>query len=65
MRTGRVIGATDSKAERVKERRVTPQNIFATIYEALGVDVEAQPVDFSGRPTPVLDEREPIRELLA
>jgi hypothetical protein len=65
LRTGRVIGATDSKAERVKERRVTPQNIFATIYEALGVDVEAQPVDFSGRPTPVLDEREPIRELLA
>ena len=65
LRTGQVVGATDSQAMRPKERRVTPQNIFATVYEALGIDLEAQPLDFGGRPTPILDDCQPIKELLA
>jgi len=65
LRTGQVVGATDSQAQRPKDRRVTPQNIFATVYEALGIDLDAQPLDFSGRPTPLLDDRQPIQELLA
>jgi Protein of unknown function (DUF1501) len=64
LRTGLVVGATDSQGQFVKERRVTPQNIFATVYQALGVDLDAQPIDFTGRPTSLLDDREPIRELL-
>jgi hypothetical protein len=65
LRTGQVVGATDSQGMRAKERRITPQNVFATIYESLGIDLDAQPLDFSGRPTPLLDDREPIKELLA
>jgi hypothetical protein len=64
LRTGQVVGATDSQAMRPKERRVTPQNIFATVYESLGIDLDAQPLDFSGRPTPLLDDCQPIKELL-
>jgi hypothetical protein len=64
LRTGQVVGATDAHAQRPKERRLTPQNIFATVYQALGIDLNEQPLDFSGRPTPLLDDRQPIDELL-
>jgi hypothetical protein len=64
LRTGQVVGATDAHAQRPKERRLTPQNIFATVYQALGMDLNEQPLDFGGRPTPLLDERQPIDELL-
>ncbi len=64
LRMGQVVGTTDVHARRAKDRRVTPQNIFATVYHALGVDMEAQPADFNGRPIPLLDDRQPIRELL-
>jgi len=64
LRTGQVVGATDSRAWRPKVQRVTPQNIFATVYQALGIDLEEQPIDFGGRPTPLLDDRQPIQELL-
>jgi hypothetical protein len=64
LRTGLVVGATDSQGRFVKNRRVTPQNIFATVYHSLGIDLDSQPLDFTGRPTPLLNDREPIRELL-
>ena len=38
MRTGQVIGATDKEAAYVKERPVSFQNVFATLYHNLGID---------------------------
>src|SRR5436190_1443283 len=35
---GVVVGSTDAKGERPKDRPVTPCNIHATVYEILGVD---------------------------
>jgi uncharacterized protein (DUF1501 family) len=64
LRTGQVVGATDSQARRPKTQRVSPQNIFATVYQSLGIDADAQPLDFGGRPTPLLDDSQPIRALL-
>lgn len=65
MRVGQVIGATDRYAESAKERPVHFQEVFATLYDRLGIDV-AQTVfkDLSGRPQALLDVKEPIRELL-
>ena len=37
---------------------------MATIYHTLGIDLNAQLADFNGRPQYLLDEREPIRELV-
>lgn len=61
---GMVVGSTNSKGERPKDRPVTPCNIHATIYEVLGIDPKLQLLDPSGRPVNVLDDPTPIRELL-
>ncbi|MSR29868.1 MAG: DUF1501 domain-containing protein [Gemmataceae bacterium] len=60
---GRVIGATDQKGTQPVSRPVTPCNIHATIYKVLGIDPKIHLMDPSGRPTPVLDDPEPIHEL--
>jgi hypothetical protein len=61
---GQVIGETDSRAERSKSGTITFQNVMATIYHVLGIDLNAQLPDFNGRPQSLLDDREPIRELV-
>jgi hypothetical protein len=61
---GQVIGETDSRAERARSGNITFQNILATIYHVLGVDPGTTLLDFNGRPQYLLDEREPIRELV-
>jgi hypothetical protein len=64
VKTGQVIGQTDSRGERPKTRGVGPQNILGTVYHVLGIDPKQQVPDFSGRPTPLLDDGEPIAELV-
>ncbi len=60
---GRIVGSTDQKGTRPASRPVTPSNIHATIYEVLGIDPNLKLLDPSGRPTPILDDPEPIHEL--
>jgi hypothetical protein len=60
-----VVGETDSKAARPKNRGVGPQNVLATVYHALGIDPSLTVPDFSGRPMYLLDDREPIQELVS
>ena len=64
MRTGQVIGSTDKQAGYAKDRPVSFQNVFATLYHNLGIDPGATVTDRSGRPMHLLDELEPIRELV-
>ena len=63
VRGGRAIGATDSKAETVKENPKHPQDVLATIYRHLGVDITEQYRDHAGRPHPVLPFGQAIEEL--
>jgi len=64
MKTGQVIGATDSQAGYAKERPVTFQEVFATLYHNLGIDTKFATVnDLSGRPNFIVDA-EPIKELV-
>jgi hypothetical protein len=65
VRTGQVIGETDSRAERPRTRGLRPQNVIATIYHALGIDPRQEVADSLGRPIPLLDDGEPIRELVS
>ena len=60
---GQVIGETDSRGERPKTRPLGPQNVLSTIYHALGIDHRQTINDFSGRPTQLLEQGEPIAEL--
>jgi len=64
VKTGQVIGATDSRAELPIRRAVKAQNILATLYHVLGIDPSQRVPDFAGRPQYLLDDREPINELL-
>jgi len=61
---GQVIGSTDRLGLRPNSRPVTPCNIHATIYTVLGIDPKLHLLDPSGRPTPVLEDPTPIKELL-
>ncbi len=64
LKMGQYVGETDSRAERPKARPYGPQNLLATLYHVLGIDPASTIRDGSGRPMYLLDEREPIRELL-
>jgi len=64
MRTGQVIGATNRLGEVPRDRPVSFQNVFATLYHNLGIDPATTLPNQFGRPMYLLDQREPIRELL-
>jgi hypothetical protein len=64
LRTGQVVGETDGRAEGPKSRALGAQNVLATVYHALGIDPGRTLPDFTGRPMPLLDDREPIAELV-
>jgi hypothetical protein len=51
---GRVVGASDAKGENVKERPVTPQDLFGSMYQLLGIDPDARLPDAQGRDLRVL-----------
>jgi hypothetical protein len=64
MRTGQVIGSTTAHGEDPKDRRLSPNDLWATVYRHLGIDPEITFPDHSGRPMPILPFGEPIAELL-
>ena len=65
MRHGQFIGSTDRLGGKPEQRPIHLQQVFATVYRKLGVDVDsAQLIDSAGRPQYVVDHREPIRELI-
>jgi hypothetical protein len=64
LKTGQVIGATDARGENVADNPYKISNVLATIYKTIGIDPAINFVNTSGRPTAILDDREPIRELL-
>ena len=59
-----MIGSTTARGERAADRPVHLQQIYATIYRQLGIDVNATLIDPNGRPQYLLDEREVIHELV-
>jgi hypothetical protein len=65
IRGGSVCGASDAQAAYVKDRPVGTGDVCATIYECLGIDPNTAVHDRSGRPVPVANGGQPIREILA
>jgi len=66
LRHGQVIGATDKNGSEVVERPLRFQEVFATMYHALGIDPRLASVrDTGGRPQYLVDPGTlPIRELI-
>ena len=64
MQTGQAIGSTNRLGEHAHSRPVRVQEIFATLYHNLGIDISATTItDPTGRPQ-YLTQRDPIRELV-
>ena len=64
MRTGQVIGSTNRLGEYAVDRPVHFQEVMATLYHNVGINVEATTIaDPSGRPQHLV-EQSPIRELV-
>ncbi len=60
---GQVIGATDREGSRATENAVAPADVAATIYRAIGVDPNRELHSPDGRPIPILDGGQVVREL--
>lgn len=61
---GQVLGSTTRLATEAKDRPIHYQNVFATLYKHLGIDVASVKIpDFNGRPQYLLHHRDTISEL--
>jgi hypothetical protein len=63
-RMGQIIGASDSQGGTVTQAPYPPQSVLAMVYRHLGIDLGLTFPDFTGRPRHLLEEREPIVELI-
>lgn len=61
---GQVVGSTDSKGYTIKEGRVSPSDLAATVFRHFNIDRGAHWLDPQGRPVPIVTEGgRPIPEL--
>lgn len=64
LRHGQVIGSTDSRGGSITSSPVRPQDLAATTFQHLGIDLDAHWTDNRGRPIPIVTEGgRPIPEL--
>lgn len=63
IRGGRVVGESDSRGAFPRANAKKPQDVLATLYQHLGVNVHQTYTDGAGRPHPVLPSGRVIEEL--
>jgi hypothetical protein len=64
VRMGQVIGSTNSRGEQPRDRPLTPNDLWATMFQHLGIDHNHTSfLDHTGRPMPILPYGTPIAEL--
>jgi uncharacterized protein (DUF1501 family) len=64
LKMGQAVGSSNARGELPRDRRCTPSQLLATIYRAMGIDAGMTFPNQTGRPMYVLEDREPISELL-
>ena len=64
LKMGQAVGASSARAEYPKDRPYRVPQVLATVYKALGIDPEMTFPNGTGRPMSLLDDREPVTELL-
>ena len=65
IRGGAVYGRSDKDAAYPQDKPVSPQNLGATIFQALGISPETRILDSLSRPVPVMEGGQPIVELFS
>jgi hypothetical protein len=64
LKMGQAIGASTARGETPRDRRYTVPQVLATLYRAMGIDPARTFTDSSGRPRHILEDREPVVELV-
>ena len=64
LKMGQAVGSTTARGERPKDRPLAVQHVLATLYRSIGIDSAQTFINGSGRPMHILDDREPVKELL-
>jgi Protein of unknown function (DUF1501) len=64
LKVGQVVGATDEHAAHPITHAYSPADILATLYDFLRIDTRREFQDHSGRPFRVLQDGQPIPELV-
>jgi hypothetical protein len=64
VKTGEVVGSTNALGEYVTDSPVSPQDLAATIYHALGVPLHTWYRTPEGRPVELVPEGKPVRQLV-
>ena len=57
------MGASEKFGGAVVERKTTPLDLLATIYQKMGISLETHFDDASGRPTSIVGTGKPVHEL--
>lgn len=65
LKGGHIIGATDKHAAEVTDRPVTVEDLSATIFTALGVDIHRVNHTAEGRPIAVVNGGKPVQDAFA
>jgi Protein of unknown function (DUF1501) len=63
LKGGQVVGASERRGGKVGERPVSPGDLLATLYQALGIPLDTHYEDASGRPVSIVGAGQPIQEL--
>lgn len=63
LKMGQVVGESDSKVTRPQTRPITPQDLMATVFDVLGIELQTQFVNQGGRPVFMVENGKPIPEL--
>jgi len=61
---GQVIGATNEKAEHPVSRKIGVEDFCATVYHSLGLRIDDEVIDISGRPVHLVPGGQVPRELI-
>ncbi len=64
LKMGQVVGSTNAKGEHPKDRPLSPNDLWATMFRHLGIDsLNTSFLDHRGRPMPILPDGEPISRI--
>jgi hypothetical protein len=64
LKMGQAVGASTARGETPKDRPYNASRVLATVYKAVGIDPAKTFTNGSGRPVHILEDREPVSELL-
>jgi uncharacterized protein (DUF1501 family) len=63
LRSGQIIGSTTNDGGEPRDRALSPGDLLASLYQAVGIDWQRTLPDRQGRPIPLVPAGAPIREL--